>query len=182
MKDKVLIILILALALALFVETAYIIQLQCDQKKNEVALRRENFYPANPFKEIENFQNEINQLFNGAFNLSEAFLDPDVKIEETSTHYLLSVPLPDGDKTGKDKIKVEIEGDSLVISAKSNEKINRNGFYKQSFNSFRKVIPLPGEVKVSEVTTEYKDGELIVKLPKVAKTAPSAKANIKIEI
>ena len=67
-------------------------------------------------------------------------------------------------------ININIEDGALVISGeqktKSEEK--HGGFYKMqsSFNSFNKTIPLPSNIKISEIKTEYKDEYLVITIPK----------------
>ena len=200
MKDKILIGLIIILVLALFVETAYLLQIKYDKVAPQISTKIYSYRPfkrfwqeeetTDPFSEIEMIQEEMNKVFRDGFilnnNLSPSYkdLNPEVDIHETNTHYIVKVNLPN---TEKEKIIVEIEDNSLVISEEHNikhEENNNNGFYRkeQSFGSFRKVIPLPRDVKVSEVTNEYKNGILIIRLPKMHSNNLVKNPNVKIEI
>lgn len=176
MKDKILICIIIILVLALFVETAYILQLKFDKEKTNLTsgILNDNPYKRNPYTsryefDLSNPFDEIRKLQNKIFNydLFEEFdFGPNIKMEENKTHYIVKVYSHNIEKSN---IKLEIEDNSLIISGEHNiiEEKENKGFYKESANSFQKVIPLPGNVKIDEVTTEYKKDLLIVKLPKL---------------
>ncbi|MBI3591612.1 MAG: Hsp20/alpha crystallin family protein [Candidatus Melainabacteria bacterium] len=197
MKDKILIGLIIILVLALFVETAYLLQIKSERSETpDISTRiyphkafknseEENSYEfyhdfniADPFEEIEKIQKRMNKIFedNSIFkdegnssSFRHNYFAPQANLQETKTHYIVKVYLPHMEK---EKINVEIKDNSLIISGEHNiiEEKKEIGFYKnsKSFGSFRKAIPLPGDVKVNEVTTEYKDGLLVIRLPKTS--------------
>ena len=48
-----------------------------------------------------------------------------------------------------------------------------------TWNSFRRDVSLPGEVKPDEASAEFKDGILTVDIPRV-KTAPSARVKVPV--
>lgn len=166
MKDKIYISIIVTLFLALFLETAYVLQLRFENKKSQ-----ESSYNIEPFKHYNKFWD--NDLF--SFHYGPNFLEPFNRIgkiqqpifEETEGNYIIKLKLPNMEK---EKVNVEIEGDALVISSESkkNKKSNKLGFYtnEQSFSTFRQVIPLPGEIKIDEITTNYTNNVLTIILPK----------------
>jgi HSP20 family protein len=72
----------------------------------------------------------------------------------------------------KDKINVEVEEDSLTLSAETKTEAKKEdkkkGYYFQerSYQSFYRKIPLPEEVVPEKATATYKNGVLEVSLPK----------------
>ena len=190
MKNKILIGLIIILFLALFVETAYLLQLKSDKENNlsnslkksdgylnyNPLFREDGWTIIDPFSEMERAQERINKLLKDRLFLydnhnhwKEDFLSPDIDIHETDKDYIIKIDLPD---IKKENIKIEVDDDSLIISGEENYKKTENnklGFYKkeQRFGLFRKIFPLPHDVKVGSLKTEYKDGYLIVRLKKI---------------
>lgn len=172
MRTKILIGLVIILVTALFVESAYLLQIKYDKAKHQSSLWEQGYF-LDPFKEIDSLLSN-GSLFNFNDNLFESFsLNTD--IQETDKYYLVRMSLPGMEK---EKINVKLEDNLLVISGKENTK--RHG--SQSFKTFKKVIPIPKEIKVDEVTTKYKDDTLIVKLPKVNPDRPSIEPKIKLQV
>lgn len=210
MKDKILISIIIILLLALFIETAYLLQLKFDKSYKMLTYNKpffhrpfirewnydpfrmhEDFDRFDPLDEMENFHKKMDELLKDTFILrhtfpnNDRFFNPDAKIEETDKHYIVKMYLPEMEE---EKINVEIEEDSLIISGNheaSQTKTSKNGFYKkeQHFGSFKKIIPIPQDIKVDKVITEYNDGLLIVKIPKASSNkniTSKPKSNIQI--
>lgn len=169
MKSKILIGLVITLALALFVETAYLLELKL-QHKNTLDNNLQAYHPQNLFKfhsgyldPLEEF-NKIQGAINKSLNLSN-----DTGFKEYKNNYILRLTSPDIEK---DKISIEVDGNSLVVSGEhniQNEEKNKNGFYKkeQSFGSFRKMISLPQDANTDKLSTRYEDGTLVITIPKL---------------
>jgi len=179
MKLKILSCLVIILFLALFIETAYLLQLKLDQQKqaNNFYERipsnnfRFGFNNINPFEELEKMQKEFNDVVPDDLSSNVPHIRHKLynseDIEETENEYIIKLKIPD---TGKNKVHVELKNNSLVITSESNLQKNTNklGFnsFSKSFNSFTKIIPVPENIKSGDVKTEYKDGLLIIILPK----------------
>ena len=178
MKDKILFGIIIILILALCVETARILQLHSERilKPRISTLHNSGDLFGRSYKRNfiieDDLQNNINKIlennFNDIYTKRFSFSFGNENIQETEKEYVIKMDLPDMENK---KINVQIEGDSLIVSGESNtNKEEKQGkmFSKSehSFSTFRKVIPLPGEVDPANVKTEYKDGVLIITLPK----------------
>ncbi|MEB3882426.1 Hsp20/alpha crystallin family protein [Lyngbya sp. CCY1209] len=126
-----------------------------------------------PFNEIDTLQREFNQLFDQFITPTVrdnsrglAFVPP-AELSETEDGYELRLEVPGMD--AKD-IEIEVTAEAISIGGdrKSETKTEENGKTRTEFRygQFRRVIPLPGRIKNSEVKAEYKDGILNVMLPK----------------
>lgn len=179
MRNKILIGLVIILVLALFVEAAYLLQVKYDKAKHQNSLNKTLSYKPFIWKE-DDFLDPLNSLLsNGSlFNLNDNLFEtftPSTDIKETDKCYVIRMDLPGMEK---EKINIKLEDNVLVISGEEN--IKQQG--RQSFKTFKKVIPLPQEIKTDAVTTEYKDGTLIVILPKANPEKPYSEPKVKIQV
>lgn len=178
MRDKIFITIIVVLILALFVESAYLLQIKSDKQKISIAKPYSNhsfskrFYKKDlltpdlelrmedPLKEINRIKKEFDKIFQDRSTL-------DKNVYETEREYLVKIVLPNMERS---KINIEIKGNSLTISGGKNsvKKTMIGELYstRQNFSSFQRVIPLPGNVKEHEAKTEYRDNILTIILPK----------------
>ena len=95
---------------------------------------------------------------------------PAVNIKETDTAFELEMAVPGMDK--KD-FKIELEQESLIISAqhenKTEEKNEDNKYSRKEFSyqSFSRIFHLPeSSVNDNEISANYKDGILLISVPK----------------
>ncbi|MCX6357120.1 MAG: Hsp20/alpha crystallin family protein [Candidatus Aureabacteria bacterium] len=106
---------------------------------------------------------------------------PAADVRETDREIIVQCDLPGMEK---DKIKVSYKDGALVISGTRDavkEESGSGGFYTRERNcgSFERVIPVSAEIKEKEIKAEYKNGVLIVTLPKVeVETKPGTKIQI----
>lgn len=190
MKDKVLIGIIIILFLTLFVETAYLLKIKTENhlkqttsnniqnnnlnffKRRNNSLLFNNTRKINPFSDIQDFE----KLFNSS--LSTLSIDPTFNRFENDKEYIIRGHVPNVNGM----ININIGDDELIISGeqetKSEEK--HGGFYKMqsSFNSFNKTIPLPSDIKISEIKTEYKNEFLVITIPKSGQSTDQKKLKI----
>ena len=116
-----------------------------------------------------------------AFNGSSV---PAVNVKETDTAFELQMAAPGMEK--KD-FKVELEQDTLIISAqkenKSEEK-SEDGRYSRkefSYQSFRRSFNLPEDlVKAEDISANYKEGILYIMVPKKEPAKPKLLKQISI--
>ena len=122
----------------------------------------------------------LDQIFDNGWNYNRKN-KPSVDVIENDKEFILTTDLPGFDKKNID-IEVEKNG-MLKISAdsnmnkKTNEEIYRirernNGSYYREFD-------LPDNVVIDKINAQYKNGELIINVPK-AKKIKSEKTKIKI--
>ncbi|MEJ2745215.1 MAG: Hsp20/alpha crystallin family protein [bacterium] len=93
---------------------------------------------------------------------------PDVDVRETDTAIIVRCDLPGMEK---DKIDVSFRDGSLIIRGQRNvvkEESKSTGWYmrERNFGSFERAIPIATDIKESEITADYKNGVLRVRLPK----------------
>ena len=138
-----------------------------------------------PWRELEDVTDRLNTLF-GAPTQGEATTrsvwTPAVNVEETKEELLFSAELPG---MGIDDIDIEIENN--VLSLRGEKKEVREGkddrryhLWERSFGSFKRTFTLPRTVVTDEISAEFKDGILSVRMPK-APEAKSRKISIKAE-
>jgi HSP20 family protein len=101
---------------------------------------------------------------------------PAANIEEKEEAFVISMAVP-GVK--KDDINIEVNDNVISISSEkevSSEENEKNFSRKEySYNSFRRTFRLPQNVMEEKIEANYKNGELILHLPKVEKEVKMAK-------
>ena len=141
----------------------------------------------NPFEEFENLLDRYNK--SGGKNLSKhydtdmSFADwaPSVDIEEAEDKYVIKADLPGVDK--KD-IDVKLENGVLSIRGeKQTEKETGKGSKRHRterfHGTFARSFTLPEAVKSDKVDASYKDGVLLLEIPKAEEAKPKS-INIKV--
>ena len=102
---------------------------------------------------------------------------PALNVSETNQAIDITVELPGLEE--KD-VKVEIQGDALVISGEKKREHEEKGqswhVVERSFGSFRRAIALPFEPKHDAVSAHFDKGVLRVEIAKPAESKPAAKA------
>ena len=133
-----------------------------------------------PRAELQRMQQEMNQLFGTSFSrfhVSPRFgslfegraFSPSIDVEETADAYLVRVDVPG---VSQGTIDVEVQDNVLHIRGETNRETERSEskgqvVRKERFEGrFERSIPLPSEVDAAEVTSEYENGILTIKLPK----------------
>ncbi len=122
------------------------------------------------------FENElVNRFFSNREDWVPAHdgFSPSVNVAETQTDYEVSVELP-GMKP--EDFHVELEGNELRISGEKKEDVEEKGKtyhrVERTRGEFLRVIPLNTAVKADQITAEYKNGVLNVKVPKAEEAKP----------
>ncbi len=100
---------------------------------------------------------------------------PPVDISEDDMEYLVKAELPE---LKKEEVKVSVENGELAISGERKTEKEENGKkyhrIERSYGSFIRSFILPDSVNPEKVTAEFKDGMLVVHLPKDEKAKPKA--------
>jgi len=98
---------------------------------------------------------------------------PRVDVNETDNEITIDVELPGIDK--KD-VKVEVKDNILSISGeRKNEKKTENAESRRverHYGKFERTFGLPDTVEADKVSAKYKDGVLVLTLPKTEKAKP----------
>lgn len=96
---------------------------------------------------------------------------PSYGMEESETHYFISLDLP-GVK--KEDVKIEIRNSDLMIHGKRDDEFkekNDIGSVKEKFQqNFSQIFHLPTDIKSEKIEAGYKDGVLRITIPKAEAT------------
>ncbi len=130
-----------------------------------------------PYQEMQRMQNEMEQMFGNSFsrfhlNSKNALIKtPRFDLKEESDRYIATLDIPGGKPSSLD---VKVEGQQLSISIKTEHSIlqdddeGKKQYHRQErfSGTYQRSITLPGPVKQSAMTSNYKNGVLTVTLPK----------------
>jgi HSP20 family protein len=132
-----------------------------------------------PFRELAALQNEMGRWMTtlaGATtpgNGQSSNWLPAVDVWETDNELVLSFDLPG---IPEDKITVELDDSVLTVSGEreraqehSNERFYR---FERRFGSFSRSVTLPAGVTENDISANYKDGVLEVRVPKPEEQKP----------
>lgn len=129
----------------------------------------------NPFRELEEMQQEMNRLFHlyrfrSAQKRGDVFggtWGPAVDIHDEKNRIRVKADIPGLDR--KD-IDVSLHGNTLVIKGekKQESEIKKKGCVSSErfYGCFNRAVPLPGNVDARNVHATYKHGVLELLLPK----------------
>jgi len=130
------------------------------------------------------FPSLIDDLINTDWNLkvpSFSGTEPAVNIKELDSQFEIELAVP-GMK--KDDFEIEVEDGVLSISStQEEEQVNEKGKFTRrefSYSSFRRSFTLPDSVDPTKIDATYKEGVLLVLLPKHKEAQPQPKKLIKI--
>jgi len=139
-----------------------------------LALRNINTLPSL----VEEFFNDF--PFAGLRNWTTSSV-PAVNIAETKDEYRIEVAAPGLDK---DDFKVNIEDDTLTISAnKEEKKEEKDETYTRrefSYTSFSRSFNLPDTVDSEKIKAEHKNGVLTIYVPKKEEVKKKLSREVKI--
>ncbi len=141
-----------------------------------VKFRDKNLFPTF-FNEFLN--RDMFDLANTSFSNSTL---PAVNIKENKGNFIVEVAAPG---MSKDNFKIEIDNSLLVISSEkeeSNEEVKDGEFTRKEFSyqSFKRSFTLPETIQEDKIEANYKDGVLMISLPKKEEAKKKQKQMIKI--
>ena len=130
------------------------------------------------------FASLIDDFINTDWNLKVPTFSgtvPAVNIKELDSQFEIELAVP-GMK--KDDFEIEVEDGVLSISStQEEEQVNEKGKFTRrefSYSSFRRSFTLPDSVNPTKIDATYKEGVLLVLLPKHKEAQPQPKKLIKI--
>ncbi|MGE5569659.1 MAG: Hsp20/alpha crystallin family protein [Rhodospirillales bacterium] len=143
-----------------------------------------------PFREIEREMEDLSNRFSRLltrwpFREEREGLTvqwtPSVDISETDSEYLIKAEIPEVDK--KD-VKVTVQDGTLTIQGeRRQEKEDKGRRYhrvERTYGAFMRTFDLPDGVDEDKLRAEFKDGMLLVHLPKTEK-AKTKVIDVKVE-
>lgn len=133
-----------------------------------------------PMRELWRTQNRLDQIFDSFFGdswrSSEQELSgwaPQVDVEETQDAFKFHADLPG--LTKKD-ISISVENNRLTIKGERKNELEetKSNFHRveRTFGSFCRSFHLPATVRADRVEASYKDGVLMITVPKAEEVKP----------
>ena len=135
----------------------------------------------NPWREMSTMENRINRMFNEPFwpagrlddDTNMGMWNPAVDLYEKDDHFVIKAELPGVDK--KD-ISIDLKDRVLTLSGeRSNEnEVKEENFYRRerSYGKFQRSFTLPADVDADKIKAEFKDGLLMIEVPKPEQQKP----------
>jgi HSP20 family protein len=133
-----------------------------------------------PFRELTSLQNEMNRLFNTAFDAPAPGNGgtmrrwmPAMDLVESGDHFVLRADLPG---ISEEDVKIEVEDGTLTLSGerKAEHEEREEGYYRveRAFGSFSRSLTLPKGINPDAVTANFDRGVLEVRIPKPEERKP----------
>lgn len=135
----------------------------------------------NPTRDLLNFEREVNRLFNSfgipkkdvEEELENAVWSPLTDISEDKDNFFLKLDLPG---VPKEEVKISYNNGQLCISGeRKQEKEEKDKTYhrvERTYGKYYRSFTLPKEIKVNDISAEFKDGQLSVVIPKAEEIKP----------
>jgi HSP20 family protein len=105
---------------------------------------------------------------------------PAVDVYEEKDDIVVKAELPGMEK---DNIEVNLSGRRLTLKGekRQEEEVKKEGYYRseRSYGSFVRTLELPREVQTDKVKADFKNGVLIIRLPK---TEEAKKKETKVQV
>ena len=137
-----------------------------------------------PFRGVSSLQDQINRLFNEAFDRSEGgsltLWAPAVDIYETEHELVVKADVPD---VKPEELDIRVEKNILTIRGerKFEKKVDENNYLRveRSYGSFSRNFSLANTVNTEAIKADYKDGVLTLSIPKREEAKPK---QIKVQV
>jgi len=124
-----------------------------------------------PFQEMETLRHQMDKMFDEIAGLNREMTtkswSPAVELEDTNENLILRAEVPGLE--GKDlDIQVAREAVSIAGETRYENKSEERGYLRSEFRygKFQRTIPLPTAIKNDQVKAEFKNGILILTMPK----------------
>jgi HSP20 family protein len=136
----------------------------------------------NPWRDIEDMEKRLSTLLGRPSRadgdkeaMTVAEWSPLVDISEDEKEYIVKVELPE---IKKEDVKLTVQDNVLSISGeRKSEKEDKGKRYhriERAYGSFLRSFTLPEDTDGTKVAAEYKDGLLLVHVPKSEKAKPKS--------
>ncbi len=135
-----------------------------------------------PWQEMETLRRQMDRLFDDLTPVNRDGLTtngdrsawaPAIELKDNATEIILRAELPGIDAKNLD-IQVTRAAVSIAGEYKSETRTDEGRVMRSEFRygNFRRVVPLPAEIKNNQVKAEFQDGILTLTLPKVDADRP----------
>jgi len=127
--------------------------------------------PKQPFTEIETLREQLDKVFDqraATRDNSGATWMPALELVDAGDNFVLKAQLPGIDPKDID-VQVTPEAISISGERRYENTEEKSGYVRSEFRygKFHRVLPLPTHIQNDSVQAEYKDGILMLTLPKV---------------
>jgi HSP20 family protein len=144
-----------------------------------------------PWQEMDNLRRQMDRLFDDFMHVNsdlsllprspEATWAPAIELKETDGEVLLKVQIPGVEAKDLD---IQVTQDAVSITGEKQEetKTEEKGMFRSEFRygQFQRLIPLPVSVNNEQVKSEFKNGILMLTLPKLT-AAPHKVVKVSLE-
>jgi HSP20 family protein len=125
--------------------------------------------------------NRLNRLVNEPFFRAYRFDDeagfslwnPVVDLYEKDDNFVIKAELPG---VGKDDIGIDLKDGVLTLSGERSDdsEVKEDKYYRRerTYGKFQRSFTLPADVDADKIKAEFKDGVLVVEVPKPEKSKP----------
>lgn len=134
-----------------------------------------------PLKELDTLRHQMNHLFDELMHsdrefaqfskLEDTLLAPAIELKETETDLILKAIVPGIEAKDLD---VQVRENAVSIAGEHREEkhTEKKGYFRSElqYSQFQRNVPLPVSIKHDQVQSEFKDGVLILTLPKAEPT------------
>jgi HSP20 family protein len=134
-----------------------------------------------PWQEMDSLRRQMDRLFDDFMHTSsdlsllpkatEATWAPAIELKETDSEILLKAQIPGIEAKDLD---IQVTQDAVSITGEKQEeaKTEDKGMFRSEFRygQFQRLIPLPASVNNEQVKSEFKNGVLMLTLPKLTGT------------
>lgn len=123
---------------------------------------------------VESISDWMDRVFDEVANRSGGTFVPTLNVAETDQSFEVTVALPG---MSKEDVEIHYENDILTISGerKWEHDENKNGrrFHRVEFGygKFNRSLPLPNYIDSDNINAEFRNGELMITLPKTEEKA-----------
>ena len=94
---------------------------------------------------------------------------PPLDVEDTDTHYLVSLDLPG---VNKEDVRLQFRNHQLIISGERRQETRREDGRRlgaeRVIGAFQRMVTLPGEVEAEKAEANFENGVLQIAIPKAA--------------
>lgn len=141
----------------------------------------------NPLQDLVLLQDRMNRLFEDATDrrarqdstpgaFERADWTPAADIYETEAGYQIAIDLPG---VGRDAVEIDLDDNRLVIKGTREVDQSTKHRTERPSGKFLRSFTVPGSVDQNQIRAEYKDGVLLVRLPR-RKEPKAQRVEIKI--
>lgn len=141
--------------------------------KRELIVREPDLYFESIHNELNNFLRDTLVSFSNPLTVKKnSIWRPAAEIKQTDAEYKIKLQLPG---VNKEDIEVELDNDFLTITAEieeekdEKEQKEKNEKYHSCefrYGKYKRTISFDAPIKADEAKAEYKNGVLIIKIPK----------------